>query len=191
MAPVGIGVRQKLLPRAGALDPEVGAGDHQRAGQIALHRELPVLRVADAEIRVDGEGVGRDRRATALKPFARVSGLSGVFCTLRLFESGDCCSHPAARCGCRPTCRSRCRSRRGRPATKPGSGCQAKPMRGWKPCLVGSHERVGIALAGQRAGGIVADHRRHGRESGHDVEVHQAAVAFGDAASRTPSARRR
>ena len=28
----------------------------------------------------------------ALKPFARVSGLSGAFGTLRLFDSGDCCA---------------------------------------------------------------------------------------------------
>ena len=28
----------------------------------------------------------------ALKPFASVSGLAAVFCTFRLFESGDCCA---------------------------------------------------------------------------------------------------
>ena len=28
----------------------------------------------------------------ALNPLASVSGLSGPFCTLRLFDSGDCCA---------------------------------------------------------------------------------------------------
>ena len=28
----------------------------------------------------------------ALNPLASVSGLAGLFCTLRLFESGDCCA---------------------------------------------------------------------------------------------------
>ena len=28
----------------------------------------------------------------ALNPLASVSGLLGVFCTLRLFDSGDCCA---------------------------------------------------------------------------------------------------
>ncbi len=54
-----IGVGQKLLHAARAFDAEVGRGQLQRAGQIALDRQLPGLRVADAEVGIDGEGVGR------------------------------------------------------------------------------------------------------------------------------------
>ena len=66
------------------------------AGQIALHRELPVLRVADAEVgstaKVFGviagggdEPVGQRQRIRR-----RCSARS------RLFESGDCCASSVA-----------------------------------------------------------------------------------------------
>ena len=48
----------------------------QRAGQIALHRDLPVLRVADAKIRIDGERVGssRGRRIEPVGQRQRIGG---------------------------------------------------------------------------------------------------------------------
>ena len=52
----------------------------------------------------------------AMKPLASVSGSAGLFCTLRLFESGGCWAICAAMFG-RPKCRSRRRSRRESPST--------------------------------------------------------------------------
>ncbi len=57
-----VGVRQEFLYRARTFDAVVGGGRDHRRGQIHLRRDLPVLRVADAEVRVDGEGVRRNPR---------------------------------------------------------------------------------------------------------------------------------
>ncbi len=61
------------------------------AGRSRCADDLPVLRVADAEIRVDGEGVGRNpgRHVEAVGQRQRIE---RTVCTLRLFESGDCCA---------------------------------------------------------------------------------------------------
>ena len=69
-----IRVRQELLRAARAFDAEVGRGHDQRAGQIALHRDLPVLRVADAEIRDRSRTCWVVAEGDALNPLASVSG---------------------------------------------------------------------------------------------------------------------
>ena len=63
-APSGKRVGQELLLSARALTAAVGCGHLQAPGQVALHREVPVLRVAGAEARIDREGgwAGLSRR---------------------------------------------------------------------------------------------------------------------------------
>src|SRR6185295_9951743 len=46
-------VRQKLLYSARTFDSQIGSHHLQSEGQIALHRKLPVLRVASAKSRID------------------------------------------------------------------------------------------------------------------------------------------
>src|SRR5712664_4091552 len=59
-------VRQEFLHSPRPLNAEIRCGQLQRAGQVTLHGYLPVLRVANAEIRIDCESVSRDR-ATGVK----------------------------------------------------------------------------------------------------------------------------
>jgi len=49
----GIGVGEQLLHAAGAFDAEISRGHLHGKGEIALHGELPGLRVADAEVGVE------------------------------------------------------------------------------------------------------------------------------------------
>ena len=53
----GIGVGEELLHAAGAFDAEISRGHLHGKGEIALHGELPGLRVADAEVGVHSVGV--------------------------------------------------------------------------------------------------------------------------------------
>ena len=114
------------------------------AGQIALHGELPVLRVADAEIRVHGKGVGCviagdgvesvGQRQRMVRAYSARSGSSRAATAGAMLER---------RCWYRPTCRSRCHSRRGSTIDDARIGCQASR------CAAGSRscradERVGI-----------------------------------------------
>ena len=57
---------------------EIGRRHRQRRRQIALHRRLPVLRVADAEVRIDRKGVGGVDGTVATNPLASVSGFVGA-----------------------------------------------------------------------------------------------------------------
>src|ERR1017187_1365740 len=56
----GISVGQKFLLLASPLDAKVSRVHDQRARQVALNDHIPVLRVTNAEIRIDGESIRRD-----------------------------------------------------------------------------------------------------------------------------------
>ena len=53
-----ISIGQRFLHQPRSLRAEVGRGHDQRTGQILLHGNVPVLRVADAEVGINSERIG-------------------------------------------------------------------------------------------------------------------------------------
>ena len=146
--------RNSCTPRV-PLMPEVGGDDLQGAGQVALHRELPGLRVADAEVGVDGEGAAAWSRSSWMKPLARVSGQAALFWTLRLLESGACCAicerDALVDGGVVVDAVAGADDQRGA-----GDGPPGDADAGLDAGAVGAHERGGIALPGRAACGALA-----------------------------------
>ena len=61
------------------------------------------------------------------------------------------------------------------------------PTRGSNAALIGMDQRIGIALARQRAHRIARHHRSFVRESGSNVEIHQASIQFRDGRAVFPA----
>ena len=79
-----------------ALRAEIGRDHRQRRRQIALREHLPVLRVADAEVRDRRRSVFGVAVGGAMNPLASVSGFAALFSTLSVVESGGCCASSIA-----------------------------------------------------------------------------------------------
>ena len=138
------------------------------AGRSRCTEHLPVLRVADAEVRIDGERVRR-RAGRRREPVGERERIARR-CSRRSTPSTAAAAAPAAsRSAGRRRCCDRCRSRRGRPATirhrPPGDAdarLDAAPVGG-------SASRIRCRSA-SRSSATTADRR----EARRDVEVRRA-----------------
>ena len=180
-----IGVGQEFLHQPTAPGAQIRRQNGERCGQVLLHGRLPVLGVADAEVRIDGERVRSvpGRRHESIGQRERIG--RAVLHAERLRE--------------RRLLRQQQRDRlidvrvaidaiaaaddqRGT-----GNGTPRDPHARLHATPVRTHERLRIAHAGQRPDRIVRHDRADGGEPGRHVEVHEPSEQLGERRFVLPS----
>ena len=129
------------------------------AGKIALHRQLPVLRISHAEIRIDRESrLGDGGRR--VEPVGQRQRIGRTVLHAQAFRKRRTAAPSASRWTDTPTCCSKRRSPREPPSTMPEIGRQANRDPRLKAVLVGMNQRIGICCLSAVRSGI-----RHHRSS--------------------------
>ncbi len=101
-----IRVRQKLLHAARPLDSRCRSPSFAATPAGRAAPQLPRLRVAHAEVRIDPK-VSAPSSQNMAEPVRQRQRHAVLFCTVRLFASGACCAI-CIRCPGTPRCRNRC-----------------------------------------------------------------------------------
>ena len=172
------GVWQELLHQMAALRAEIGRRHRERRGEIALHQDLPVLRVAHAEIGIDRKRVRRRARRCRESVRQRERIGRAALHAQRL-RKGRLLRHQQGD-----------RLVDGRVAIHAVAGANDKRRSGdrtprdagarLKAAPVGTDQRIGIATTVERAEGMARHDRADQGEARRHVQVHQPAEALRD-----------